>query len=93
MTALSAREHGDFLVLGGGVAGLSFDNPSRVLWEAAAAVPFTAFCAAAMLPNATAAKASGYRVMGLPGVAPKGYPHFSYRRKLSRERTKRGSLA
>jgi hypothetical protein len=46
-----------------------------------------------MVPNATAAKASGYRVMGLPGVAPKGYPHFSYRRKLSRERTKRGSLA
>jgi hypothetical protein len=95
----SLAQGGDFLSLDFDkrvavcVAGLSFDNPSRVLWEAAAAVPFTAFCAAAMVPNATAAKASGYRVMGLPGVAPKGYPHFSYRRKLSRERTKRGSLA
>ena len=75
------------------VAGLAFDNPTRILWEAAAAVPFTAFCAAAMIPNATAAKASGYRVMGLPGVAPKGYRSFSYRRKLSRERTKKGYLS
>jgi hypothetical protein len=99
LSARSLAQGGDFLSLDFArrvavcVAGLSFDNPSRVLWEAAAAVPFTAFCAAAMLPNATAAKASGYRVMGLPGVAPKGYAHFSYRRKLSRERTKRGSLA
>jgi hypothetical protein len=99
LSARSLAQGGDFLSLAFDkrvavcVAGLSFDNPSRVLWEAAAAVPFTAFCAAAMLPNATAAKASGYRVRGLPGVAPKGYPHFSYRRKLSRERTKRGSLA
>jgi hypothetical protein len=75
------------------VAALSFDNPARVLWEAAAAVPFTAFCAAAMIPNATAAKASGYRVMGLPGIAPKGYPSFSYRKTLSRERTKKGYLS
>ena len=75
------------------VQGLAPSNPSVQVWEAAAAIPFTAFCAAAMVPNATAAKASGYRVMGLPGVAPKGYPHFSYRKKLSRERTKRGSLA
>jgi len=43
--------------------------------------------------NGTAAKASGYRVMGLPGVAPKGYKSFSYRRRLSRERTKKGYLA
>jgi hypothetical protein len=99
LSTRSLAQGGDFLTLGFDervavcVAGLSFDNPSRVLWEAAAAVPFTAFCAAGMVPNATAAKASGYRVMGLPGVAPKGYPHFSYRRKLSRERTKRGSLA
>jgi hypothetical protein len=74
------------------VAGLSFDNPLRVVWEAAAAVPFTAFCAAAMIPDATAAKASGLRVMGLPGVAPRGYADFSHRRKLSRERTRRGYL-
>jgi hypothetical protein len=99
LSVRSLAQGGDFLSLDFTrrvavcVAGLSFDNPSRVLWEAAAAVPFTAFCAAGIVPNATAAKASGYRVMGLPGVAPKGYRNFSYRRKLSRERTKRGSLA
>lgn len=74
------------------IAGLSFDNPTRLLWEAAAAVPFTAFCAAALIPNATAARASGYRVMGLPGIAPNGYRTFSYRRRLSKERTRTGSL-
>ena len=73
-------------------AGLSFENPARVVWEAAAAVPFTAFCAAAEVPNATAAKASGYRVMGLPGIAPNGYRSFSYGKRLSRERTKKGYL-
>jgi hypothetical protein len=99
LSTRSLAQGGDFLSLDFGrrvavcVGGLSFDNPSRVLWEAAAAVPFTAFCAAAMIPNATAAKASGYRVMGLPGVAPRGYAAFSYRRKLSRERTRRGYLA
>ncbi|MDX6699746.1 MAG: hypothetical protein QOE65_3143 [Solirubrobacteraceae bacterium] len=74
------------------VAGLDFKNPARVVWEAAAAVPFTAFCAAALIPNATAAKASGLRVMGLPGVAPRGYRDFSYNRRLSRERTRLGYL-
>jgi hypothetical protein len=74
------------------VAGLAFDNPGRVVWEAAAAVPFTAFCAAAMIRNATAAGASGYRVMGLPGAAPRGYADFSYFRRLARERTRAGSL-
>jgi hypothetical protein len=74
--------------------GLAFDNPVRVLWEAAAAVPFTAFCAAAMNDAQTAAKAAGYRVMGLPGRSD-GYSaeRASYGRKLARERTKRGSLA
>ena len=48
-------------------AGLDFANPARVVWEAAAAVPFTAFCAAALVPEQRAEKASGYRVMGLPG--------------------------
>ncbi len=101
LTELSSRslaQGGDFLSLDFDrrvkvcLSGLDFQNPARVLWEAAAAVPFTAFCAAAMIPNATAEKASGYRVMGLPGVAPKGYPHFSYERVLSRERTRKGYL-
>jgi hypothetical protein len=30
--------------------------------------------------------------MGLPGAEPVGYRRFSYRRKLSRERTRRGYL-
>jgi hypothetical protein len=73
--------------------GLDFANGNRVLWEAAAAVPFTAFCAAALVPDATAATASGYRVMGHPGAAPNGHRNFSYRRRLARERTRRGNLA
>ena len=72
--------------------GLVYSNPTRLLWEAAAAVPFTAFCAAATQRNATAKTASGYRVMGHPGTAPHGYRDFSYRRKLARERTQRGYL-
>ena len=59
-----------------------YDNPTRTLWEAAAAVPFAAFCAAGMAPAQTAEKASGYRVMGLPGAAPGGYWDASCRRKL-----------
>jgi hypothetical protein len=74
------------------IGGLSFSNPARVAWEAAAAVPFTAFCAAALIVNASSANASGYRVMGLPGIAPRGYSDFSYRRVLASERTKGGSL-
>ena len=72
---------------------LSFDNGDRVLYEAAAAVPFTAFCAAAEHPIGTDEVASGYRVMGYPGAAPNGYRSFTYRRKLSNERTKRGNLS
>ena len=75
------------------LAGLAFSNQSRLLWEAAAAVPFTAFCAAALIHNATWNDAPGYRVMGLPGTAPNGYRGYSYRRKLSHERTRRGSLS
>jgi hypothetical protein len=74
------------------LSGLSFSNGSRVLYEAAAAVPFTAFCAAAEHPIGTSKNASGYRVMGYPGAAPNGYSGFSYRRKLAKERTKKGSL-
>lgn len=73
-------------------SGLSFSNQARLLWEAAAAMPFIAFCAAALIPQQRWEKASGYRVMGLPGAEPRGYPHFSYRRRLARERTRRGSL-
>src|SRR3954464_9439814 len=69
---------------------LSFSNPDRVLYEAAAAIPFTAFCAAAEHPIGTSRNSSGYRVMGYPGAAPHGYRGFSYRRKLARERTKKG---
>jgi hypothetical protein len=62
-----------------------------LIWEAAAAVPFTAFCAAALIPEQTAERACGYRVMGHPGAAPNGYADFSYGRRLARERTADGS--
>jgi len=98
LTARSLAHGGPFLDLpwDGRVAvcieGLAYDNATRLLWEAAAAVPFTAFCAAAVEPQSAAA-APGYRVMGLPGAAPHGYrTGYSYRRRLSRERTKSGSL-
>jgi hypothetical protein len=71
---------------------LSFDNPDRVLYEAAAAVPFTAFCAAAVHETGTSKNASGYRVMGYPGAAPQGYRRYSYGRKLARDFTKKGYL-
>ena len=74
------------------VAGLAFSNPDRVVWEAAAAIPFTAFCAAGNVPDATARTSAGYEVMGHPGTAPHGYKNFSYRRKLNRGRTQKGSL-
>jgi hypothetical protein len=74
------------------IAGLAFSNPDRVVWEAAAAIPFTAFCAAANVVEATDRTAAGYAVMGHPGAAPNGYKDFSYRRQLNRGRTRRGSL-
>jgi hypothetical protein len=74
------------------LAGLDFSNPTYLVWEAASAVPFTAFCAAALVVDATWNDAVGYRVMGLPGTAPNGYHAYSWRRKLSTERTKTGSL-
>jgi hypothetical protein len=98
LTARSLANGGDFLSLDFDArvavckSGLDFSNPDRILWEAAAAIPFTAFCAAALVPQQTAEKAVGYRVMGLPGAAPNGYRAFSYRRKLSKERTRRGYL-
>ncbi len=74
------------------MGALSFDNPDRVLYEAAAAVPFTAFCAAAVHEVGTSKNASGYRVMGYPGAAPQGYRRYSYGRKLAREFTRKGYL-
>ena len=94
----SAAAGGDFLDLDYDarericLAGLDFGNPDRQVWEAAAAVPFTAFCAAATTVDATKADAVGYRVMGHPGTAPHGYRDFSYRRRLNRGITKGGNL-
>jgi hypothetical protein len=74
------------------ISGLSFTNPDRVVWEAAAAIPFTAFCAAGNVPEATKRTAAGYAVMGHPGTAPRGYERFSYRTALNRGRTRDGNL-
>jgi hypothetical protein len=98
LTARALAEGGAFLDLDYDarervcLAGLDFGNPDWVVWEAAAAVPFTAFCAAATVVDATAETAAGYAVMGHPGVAPNGYEDFSYRMKLNRGRTRNGSL-
>jgi hypothetical protein len=73
-------------------AGLAFGNPLRLLWEAAAAIPFAAFCGAGLAPEQTAEQAPGYRVMGLPGKAPRGYADASYGRRLSDELTSTGYL-
>ena len=93
------------LTRGGQFLDLSFDrrvavcrdgfdpsNPTVQVWEAAAAVPFAAFLCSAMQPNATIDTSSSYQVMGHPGTAPQGYADYSYRRKLSRERTDVGYL-
>ena len=94
----SAAQGGDFLDLSFDrrvavcLAGLDPSNETALVWDAAAAVPFTAFCAAALVRNATSATAVGYAVMGLPGIAPGGYADFSFRRALSQERTTNGSL-
>lgn len=80
------------------VQGLDFSNPTRVVWEAAAAIPFTAFCAAANVrnangrPGASRNRAAGYRVMGHPGIAPHGYRDYSYRRRLNEGITTKGYL-
>ena len=74
------------------ISGLSFDNPDRQIWEAGAAIPFTAFCAAGLIVEPSRREAPGYRVMGHGGAAPEGYRNFSYRRHLNRGRTKRGYL-
>jgi hypothetical protein len=98
LEAFALLQGGDFLNLpyekrqAACLQGLAFSNPTRAVWEAAAAVAFPAFCAAATQINPTSSTASGYRVMGHPGTAPDGYRDFSYGRQLSRERTERGYL-
>ncbi len=72
--------------------GLAFSNPTRLVWESAAAVAYTAFCAAGTQVEATDETASGYAVMGHPGTAPQGYRDFSFGRRLATERTANGSL-
>jgi len=73
------------------IAGAAYDNPTRLVWEATAAVAYAAFCGVASAVQ-DREHAPGYRVMGLPGAAPNGYRVASYRRRLSRERTRRGYL-
>ena len=98
LSARSLREGGSFMELpyerrvGVAMSGLAFSNPARLVWELAAAIPFIAFCAASAQRNATSRTASGLRVLGHPGTAPNGYRSFSYRRRLARERTKKGNL-
>jgi hypothetical protein len=98
LEAFALLQGGDFLTLTYEkrervcLRGLAFSNPTRAVWEAAAAVAFTAFCGAATQREATAATASGYAVMGHPGTAPLGYRDFSYGGKLADELTEGGSL-
>jgi hypothetical protein len=103
LTRRSLQEGGDFLDLPFDkreatlVAAFDFQNPARVVYEAAAAVPFTAFCAAALRPYGNNRNAVGYAVMGYPGGGPNDdpvmYPYsFSYRKRLARERTTKGYL-
>ncbi len=73
------------------IAGCAYDNPTRLIWEATAAVAFAAFCGVASVQQ-DPAHAPGYRVMGVPGAAPRGYRNASYRRRLARERTRNGNL-
>ena len=72
-------------------AGSPSRTPTGSSGRPAAAIPFTAFCAAANI-SATrpASTAAGYEVMGHPGTAPHGYQDFSYRRRLNRGRTREG---
>lgn len=72
--------------------GLAPGNPTVLVWEAAAAVPFVAFLCSGAQSEATIDTSSAYQAMGYPGAAPNGYAEFSYRRKLATPLTKRGYL-
>jgi hypothetical protein len=74
------------------VDGCAASNPTVLVWEAVAAVAFAAFLVVATQENATIDTASGLQVMGHPGTAPNGYADYSYKRKLSKERTSAGYL-
>ena len=54
------------------VGGLAFSNPTRLVWEAAAAVAFTAFCAAATIVNADGRPGRPNRAAGYRGHGPSG---------------------
>jgi hypothetical protein len=71
--------------------GLAYNNPTRLIWAAAAAVPFLAF-AGGEAPGDTSATDLGLQVLGYPGAAPAGYPDNSYGVALAPERTATGSL-
>ncbi len=71
--------------------GLAYGNPTRLIWSAAAAIPFLAF-AGGEAPGQTAATDLGLQVLGYPGAAPAGYPQNSYGLVLASERTATGSL-
>lgn len=65
---------------------VGFDALAAAFWPSST----RALCCTGAISCIT--QASGYRVMGLPGIAPNGYGDFSYRRKLSHERSRTGSL-
>jgi hypothetical protein len=74
------------------VDGLASSNPTSLVWDLAAAVPYAAFLCTVLQKNATIDTSSGLQVMGHPGIAPNGYADFSYKKPLSKERTSTGSL-
>lgn len=74
------------------VEGLRYRNPTRLLWEAATAIPFAAF-AGGLAPEQSPRRSGGYRTLGHPGAVPAGYADASYGLVLARERTGTGSLA
>jgi hypothetical protein len=71
--------------------GLAYDNATRLIWVAAAAVPFLAI-AGGEAPGDTSATDLGLQLLGYPGAAPAGYPDNSYGVRLAAERTATGSL-
>jgi hypothetical protein len=98
LSGRSLRRGGEFLSLSFNkrvdvcLEGLSPSNSSVQVYEAAAAVAFVAFLVAGEQSNAKIDGASGYQVMGYPGVARSGYADYSYKLKLATERTSRGYL-
>jgi hypothetical protein len=98
LSTRSLARGGDFLTLPFDsrvqvcIEGLDPANPAVQVWEAAAAVPFTAVLGSAAQKSATIDSSSAYQMMGYPGTAPNGYADYSYGRKLSSELTQDGNL-